>query len=256
MASFATSRETIAWVLQLQGDLGASAETNAQKVEKLGLSADAAKLKVKELDAAQKTASAESAAWTKNLLGVAGVVSSVAIGLGVAVSAAQKWTAATMDANRHIRALGESTGAAGVKIDNYATSLDGLGLAFDRVLLKFSSDGIGRLTQVANVLQKIATWSGSGESAGLIDASTAAALATGGASILGGAMLDKYGGTPFPTSGWNPTQQIDSYFTAGRPNSGASLLYPLAVGNLLTACMNLAAEIGVPTVTADVVKGV
>lgn len=34
-----------------------------------------------------------------------------------------------------------------------------------------------------------------------------------------------------------------------------SLLYPLAVGNLLTACMNLAAEIGVPAVTADVVKG-
>jgi len=35
-----------------------------------------------------------------------------------------------------------------------------------------------------------------------------------------------------------------------------SLLYPLAVGNLLTACMNLAAEIGAPIVTADVVKGV
>lgn len=35
-----------------------------------------------------------------------------------------------------------------------------------------------------------------------------------------------------------------------------SLLYPLAVGNLLTAAMNLAAEIGVPAVTADVVKGV
>ena len=40
-----------------------------------------------------------------------------------------------------------------------------------------------------------------------------------------------------------------------RPDT-VSLLYPLAVGNLLTACMNLAAEIGVPTVTADVVKGV
>ncbi|WP_080289657.1 AAA family ATPase [Burkholderia cenocepacia] len=40
-----------------------------------------------------------------------------------------------------------------------------------------------------------------------------------------------------------------------RPET-VSLLYPLAVGNLLTACMNLAAEIGVPTVTADVVKGV
>lgn len=35
-----------------------------------------------------------------------------------------------------------------------------------------------------------------------------------------------------------------------------SLLYPLAVGNLLTACMNLASEIGVPVVTADVVRGV
>lgn len=40
-----------------------------------------------------------------------------------------------------------------------------------------------------------------------------------------------------------------------RPET-VSLLYPLAVGNLLTACMNLAAEIGVPMVTADVVKGV
>lgn len=40
-----------------------------------------------------------------------------------------------------------------------------------------------------------------------------------------------------------------------RPET-VSLLYPLAVGNLLTACMNLAAEIGMPTVTADVVKGV
>ncbi len=40
-----------------------------------------------------------------------------------------------------------------------------------------------------------------------------------------------------------------------RPES-VSLLYPLAVGNLLTACMNLAAEIGVPVVTSDVVKGV
>lgn len=35
-----------------------------------------------------------------------------------------------------------------------------------------------------------------------------------------------------------------------------SLLYPLAVGNLLTASMNLAAEIGAPRVTADVVRSV
>lgn len=35
-----------------------------------------------------------------------------------------------------------------------------------------------------------------------------------------------------------------------------SLLYPLAVGNLLTACMNLAADIGAPTVNADVVREV
>ncbi|EMC0203091.1 AAA family ATPase, partial [Salmonella enterica subsp. enterica serovar Montevideo] len=35
-----------------------------------------------------------------------------------------------------------------------------------------------------------------------------------------------------------------------------SLLYPLAVSNLVIAAMNLAAEIGVPQVNADVVKGV
>ncbi|MCP1289750.1 AAA family ATPase [Chromobacterium sp. S0633] len=40
-----------------------------------------------------------------------------------------------------------------------------------------------------------------------------------------------------------------------RPET-VSLLYPLAVGNLLTACMNLAADLGVPLVNADVVKGV
>lgn len=39
-------------------------------------------------------------------------------------------------------------------------------------------------------------------------------------------------------------------------NQAVSLLYPLAVNNLLTACMNLAAEIGAPKVTADVVKEV
>ena len=40
-----------------------------------------------------------------------------------------------------------------------------------------------------------------------------------------------------------------------RPET-VSLLYPLAVGNLLTACMNLAADLGVPLVNADVVRGV
>lgn len=46
--------------------------------------------------------------------------------------------------------------------------------------------------------------------------------------------------------------------TAQRQNKREtiSLLYPLAVGNLLTAAMNLAADLGVPLVTADVVKGV
>lgn len=43
----------------------------------------------------------------------------------------------------------------------------------------------------------------------------------------------------------------------GRTSAPAvSLLYPLAVGNLLSACMNLAADIGAPLVTADVVKEV
>lgn len=38
--------------------------------------------------------------------------------------------------------------------------------------------------------------------------------------------------------------------------SMVSLLYPLAVSNTVIAAMNLAAEIGVPQVNADVVKGV
>ncbi|MFE8048776.1 ExeA family protein [Brenneria goodwinii] len=41
----------------------------------------------------------------------------------------------------------------------------------------------------------------------------------------------------------------------GRKNV-VSMLYPLAVSNLVIAAMNLAAEIGVPVVNADVVKGV
>ena len=45
-------------------------------------------------------------------------------------------------------------------------------------------------------------------------------------------------------------------FTNARNKTQTSLLYPLAVGNLLTSAMNLAAELGLPKVTADVVKGV
>lgn len=41
----------------------------------------------------------------------------------------------------------------------------------------------------------------------------------------------------------------------GREES-VSQLYPLAIGNLVIAAMNLAAHLGVPMVTADVVKGV
>ena len=44
--------------------------------------------------------------------------------------------------------------------------------------------------------------------------------------------------------------------TNSRNKAQTSLLYPLAVGNLLTAAMNLAADLGAPRVTADVVKGV
>ncbi|MGH8088194.1 MAG: AAA family ATPase, partial [Stenotrophomonas sp.] len=41
------------------------------------------------------------------------------------------------------------------------------------------------------------------------------------------------------------------------PTRGAaSLLYPLAVQNAITAAMNRAADLGVPAVTADVVRGV
>ncbi|MET0264962.1 MAG: AAA family ATPase [Duganella sp.] len=42
----------------------------------------------------------------------------------------------------------------------------------------------------------------------------------------------------------------------GDKATAVSLLYPLAVGNLLTASMNLASDLGAPIVTADVVRGV
>lgn len=50
---------------------------------------------------------------------------------------------------------------------------------------------------------------------------------------------------------------IASRLTAAPVRKGQinrSLLYPLAVGNLLTGAMNLAAELGVPTINADVVR--
>ncbi|MCY1507626.1 putative secretion ATPase, PEP-CTERM locus subfamily [compost metagenome] len=47
---------------------------------------------------------------------------------------------------------------------------------------------------------------------------------------------------------------IDRLSDSGRDRS--SQLYPLAIGNLVTAAMNLAAELGEPLVTRDVVKGV
>lgn len=42
----------------------------------------------------------------------------------------------------------------------------------------------------------------------------------------------------------------------GGKDETISLLYPLAIGNLVIAAMNLATQLGVPMVTADVVKGV
>lgn len=41
-----------------------------------------------------------------------------------------------------------------------------------------------------------------------------------------------------------------------RSAANVSLLYPLAVGNQLTAAMNLAAELGAPLITADIIKAV
>ncbi|WP_025129697.1 ExeA family protein [Pseudomonas sp. PH1b] len=42
----------------------------------------------------------------------------------------------------------------------------------------------------------------------------------------------------------------------GGSDETVSRLYPLAIGNLVIAAMNLAAQLGVPLITADVVKGV
>lgn len=51
------------------------------------------------------------------------------------------------------------------------------------------------------------------------------------------------------------TQRLTA--TANRKNQHTrSLLYPLAIGNLLTGALNCAADLGIPVITADVVAGV
>lgn len=54
-------------------------------------------------------------------------------------------------------------------------------------------------------------------------------------------------------------EAIRERLTVLRPgvrNAPVSLLYPLAVNNLVTACLNTAAEVGAPLVTRDVVRAV
>lgn len=51
-------------------------------------------------------------------------------------------------------------------------------------------------------------------------------------------------------------QAIAERLTNAGRDTQRSLLYPLAIGNLVVAAMNLATSIGEPVITADVVKGV
>lgn len=86
-------------------------------------------------------------------------------------------------------------------------------------------------------------------------------------SPLEGSHLDKFLQFKFDRQGKDVANVIDqggidamrSRLTlpaARKDGETRSLLYPLAVGNLMNASMNLAAGLGVPIVTADVVKGV
>ncbi|MFJ4141447.1 ExeA family protein [Pseudomonas sp. NPDC089734] len=52
------------------------------------------------------------------------------------------------------------------------------------------------------------------------------------------------------------TARLSQAARRGGRDESVSLLYPLAIGNLVIASLNLAAELGVPVVNADVVKGV
>ena len=56
-------------------------------------------------------------------------------------------------------------------------------------------------------------------------------------------------------------EEIRARLTVQRPGPGGktvptSLVYPLAVNNMITACLNVAADLGVPVVTRDVVRSV
>lgn len=77
--------------------------------------------------------------------------------------------------------------------------------------------------------------------------------------------LENYLNFKFKRAGCNPSNIIDAdgieamrqrlVISAGKRGK-VSLLYPLAVNNFLTACMNLAASIGIPVIDADTVKEV
>lgn len=83
---------------------------------------------------------------------------------------------------------------------------------------------------------------------------------------LDGARLDEFLAFKFERAGKRAAEVIDqgaieairARLTFTSPTKGraetVSLLYPLMVGNLMTAALNVAAEIGSPLVTADVVR--
>lgn len=83
---------------------------------------------------------------------------------------------------------------------------------------------------------------------------------------LDGARLDEFLAFKFQRAGKQANEVIDhggieairaklTFTTPGKGRAETiSLLYPLMVGNLMTAALNVAAEIGSPLVTADVVR--
>ncbi len=189
-------RESVEWVLRMEGDLAARANDTAEKVAKMGLSAEAAKLKIKELNAEQKEAAEQSKVFNRNMLGVAAALTSITIGVTNAIHLFEKWVSTVIDANKHLKEMGLSTGEAGKSVDKYSTAIDGLTTSFDRLLLKVSGPGFDRLVQVANVLTKLSNNADAHGGTGVIDLSVPLAFATSGVSTRIGQGLDMYGGTP------------------------------------------------------------
>lgn len=194
-------RETVSWLLQIEGDLKTEADQTAKAIREIGSASDLARKELRELQAQMKgmdSASAEYATASqrskeltaqieknaiatktmreeqqvaneqskvaeKNFMGLVGVVGAVTIGITTATAAIASFVAKAVEANDHLRQMGVDTGDAGKSIGAYKVAVDGLTTSVDKLFVSLSGPGFDRLSKFADILSAIADKMDSGQ---------------------------------------------------------------------------------------------